>query len=770
MSLTTEKALMPAILGSVFRLGASRVGYVNSNPILVIGGQPSAPVTGSPLRVLWSSLSISDQLNEAPNTATFSVQGIKPLEGQEVVIAFGTRNGRRQFAGHIIRVTQVYLVQVPKNIVWHVEAIDYTWRFNQRIAYGRYRNQSASVIAADLLTKFAPVGYNGAGIQANLPVVDEISFDNGAPLMEAFAQLAGRIGGYARVDYYKSAWLFTTESGLQVPTKLTAAHPTMMSINYERDLSQVVTRAIVEGGGAGALGQIVAGQTRIPVADAVWYNPTGGMVKAGPQRLTYTGVVTGGSGSLVGPGVTPTAPPTAQATAGPGIDVGVHSYAYTWVTASGETLPSPLASVTHGDMAPPTQPPYLRDVNKYQGTSGYTIGETIYWCHRYSAGSSEADGTAETDSSPVSAPWVVPSSNIAGYAGIPNIAFPYSPPIDPRIKYVHLFELRAGVWRWVYSHSVASWTWDTAYGTWGPGQTTLPIPNPQVRRTSLSGIAVGPAAVTARRVYRTQVGGSQLKLVVNLGDNATTSYLDAAADAALGANAPTSGDTSGLTQPTGQVPVGATSMIVASTGPFGPSGYARAANQIIRYTGVSGNSLVGIPALGDGAVLSAIPYNSPVVVAPQITGIPASGAGSIVLTIAPGDNVNLLIIADDLVAQGALAALIGSGDTGVREAVDIDQRISETEARARAQALLAQSSKVLETLTYTVKDPSTVAGALVSAAIVAPTSIAGDFRLQDVTITGFSDQHLPTWTATASSRRFTLEDLLRRARANISGA
>lgn len=63
---------------------------------------------------------------------------------------------------------------------------------------------------------------------------------------------------------------------------------------------------------------------------------------------------------------------------------------------------------------------------------------------------------------------------------------------------------------------------------------------------NLSSIPTGPASTFAavpltlkRRIYRTAVGGSQLKFLHEIADNTTTTYADTTADGSLGANAPT---------------------------------------------------------------------------------------------------------------------------------------------------------------------------------------------------------------------------------------
>jgi len=73
-------------------------------------------------------------------------------------------------------------------------------------------------------------------------------------------------------------------------------------------------------------------------------------------------------------------------------------------------------------------------------------------------------------------------------------------------------------------------------------------------RVNLTSIPTGPTGVTKRRIYRTTVGGSQLKLVAEIADNVTTTYLDQVADGSLGANIPTL-NTSGSADTWGAGPI-----------------------------------------------------------------------------------------------------------------------------------------------------------------------------------------------------------------------
>ena len=256
-----------------------------------------------------------------------------------------------------------------------------------------------------------------------------------------------------------------------------------------------------------------------------------------------------------------------------------------------------------------------------------------------------------------------------------------------------------------------------------------------------------------------------MKLLTTIADNATQTYTDATADASLGAAAP-SVDTSGLSQPSGNVVQGSTSLIVATSGAFSPTGgwcVIGNGQQCIRYTGITASSLTGIPASGPGAILATVSYNSTATVPPMLSGIPASGLGSIRYPILKGDPVNLLTQVDDPVGQAALAALIG-GD-GVQEEYLRDNRLSKTESLARCRAELALKGMVDLTITFKSRDKNTASGSTLPVNLGPPFNILGQaFKVQDVTISGFTPNRFPTYDIKASVNRFTFEDLLNLAR------
>jgi hypothetical protein len=302
----------------------------------------------------------------------------------------------------------------------------------------------------------------------------------------------------------------------------------------------------------------------------------------------------------------------------------------------------------------------------------------------------------------------------------------------------------------------------------GLGAAALTVGTAHAEQVQLSAIPVGAAAVTARKLYRTQAGVTPLQLLTTLADNTTTAYLDAIADASLGAAAPAS-DTSGLQQPTGNVFAGSPTLPCASVAAFLPSGgWAIVGSQNVRYTGISGNALLGIPATGPGAITATINYNTTAVAAAMLTGIPATGLGVIKYPILKGDPVNVFVQVDDLAAQAAVRAQLPGSD-GIIEDELQDGRLGYLEGVDRCQARLDLLAALDSTgnvgvlsVSYVCRDTNTIAGATTTINLGPPINLRGDFLIQRVGVNQFHVPHLnPTYTVEASSIRFSAEEMLR---------
>jgi len=779
-----EKARMYA-LGKIMRGGASRGGYVSSAVFIAIDGV-HVGFGATPHRVLLDSLTITDELDDTPNTCGFRLNGLVPAAGAEVVITLGSKNAAgRLYAGFALTVQQLYVGDKPANVQAEVRCVDYTWQFGFLTVTRQYRNQWASTIATDLVTRYAAAnGFTSDAVVPNLPILDEITFTN-EPLDTALTRLARRIGGYWYVDYQKVVHLFLEEP-TNAPEPLTPIHKSLRAFQRSADRTQVLTRVYVEGRGSASLATVAAGDTMIPLAAVDMFAPAPDVfVKVSPvgstggaQHLSFTGVTVGGAGSIVGPGVTPASAPSVTAKTGAGIDAGVHQYAYTWGTATGETPPSPVATVVTGAIVTPVAAPVFTDY-RYDvlldpnPALGFVVGATVRYAVTYSTSytvPSTANGQPVSALGPASVPITLIQIHPGGYPS-PGIAPMYmaGPGLaDPVATYMHFWVSVSGG-PWYYANNYAGNPNAGAYTmVTGPNPGgTLPAAN-AIGQATVAGIAVGPTGTATRKIYRTAANATALQLLRAIADNTTVSVVDAAADSTLGAAAPVS-DTSGLVATPGQVTAGSTAIRVAGTGPFPPDGsWVLSGNNRIRYTGVTSTTLTGIPATGAGSILNSIPYGTPITLAPCLTGIPASGARAITTPIAAGDELYLVVQRDDSARQGTVAAMVHSGP-GVREEWVQDRRLSITEARARADATLALRPLEDVTVTYACRDLRTAAGKTITVTLPAPTNVSGTFKIQSVTINNFRPHptQYPTFTVTASSRRFNFEDWLRRIETSV---
>jgi hypothetical protein len=750
---------------------------------------------------LLQSLVLHDVLGSEPNSGSLTCATTAPALGASIRIGLGTLDDAHLlFGGEIQDFDQTYFASPAKAALYPVTLIDHTFRLNKRRPFGTWVNVSASTIARTLVAAFA-TGFTANHVQDNLPAVS-INFDGSQDFMSCLRNLATAISdstnkGKTKVDYTKDVWLYLTYTGEQ-PDPLDRTHPPLNEpapIRFSLDLSQMRTRVYGKGHGEALLSDVSIGEFILPIADAVMFNASGGKAIASTtpdgaqtQILTYTGVRLGGSGSLVGPGAAPSVAPTVATTAGTELGAGVYQYAYTDVTAAGETIPSPIGSITTGPMAAPAAP-QVAYFNTGAPAFPFAVGDGIrYWAVTFGT----ADG--ETAPSPTFAP-AVPYPLGPGGPYAANVLFTVGPSgttyrrIYRTVQNGSQLKLVATVADNTTTTYVDS-TFDGSLGANAPTSTTA-----LSQRVNVTGIAIGQASVTARKLYRTVVNGSQLKLLTTIADNTTTTFgPDTTVDGSLGANAPTS-DTSGLTQPAGQVIAGATSLPTASAGPFSATGgwVTLYGQQTVRYTGISGNNLTGIPASGPGSITTTVIYGSPVLPAPSLTGVVG-----VALALAKDSSVNIWVQRDDLAAQAQLGALElddqGNPTDGIREYTIVDERSTEARMIALCDADLAIFSRPVVAAEYYTRDPktkagrtatislSTVTGSTVLPAVfdplvfdgavflttdttvdaLTPWGQTGDFTIQSVDITFDAPELNPLYHVMATSVSFTLTDLLRR--------
>ena len=464
------------------------------------------------------------------------------------------------------------------------------------------------------------------------------------------------------------------------------------------------------------------------------------------------------SGQLPTPGLTY----ADNASTGTGLPDGYHEYATTFVNATGETPPGPpsVAILTQ----PPTSQIHIfviptgpagttaRKLYRRDGIGGVGI-------FKYLVTIPDNTTTSHLDTKPTLGA-DAPTVNTTGTAvqRVPVTSIPIGPPGVTQRKLYRRFN-GAGPFKLVttLANNTGTTFTDTvsnaALGAAALGTATA-VAN-QVR-VSWGG---APAAVTLIQLYRTTAGGSALQFLDNISGNVAGTYVDAKADAALGPAPPTS-DTSGLTQPTGQVNPGSTVLPVASSGPFHPAGgwVILGGGQVVWHAAISGNFLIGIPASGSGAITTAVIYGQQAMPSPMLIGVTGLAA-----PIMKGAAVHLWIRRDDVLAQAEHAAR--TGDLyGVVEFLIVDARRGQASLTARCDADLALFSRPIRTVRYATRDLKTKSGKPIEIDLPSQRITGQTLTIQDVTITeiGIAGGLAPRFTVTASSVRFSLEDTLRR--------
>src|SRR4051812_14221450 len=281
-------------------LGFARVGKARLGAFRLGRGQPwirgiiNGVTHDTDVRIVGAE--ITDELNHEPNTVQLRCDGFTPIHGQDVKIYCADTNAEHQiFGGVILSVAQSY-EEKPANIAWDVNCIDYTWLLNRRKVIKKYTSQSATAIVQDLISSFTS-GFTSLNVTSGLATIDEITFTND-DVTDAITRVMERIGGYWYSDYSRDVHAFLVDT--EAAAAITQAVPRgMRNIVQHTDLSQVATRVTARGGGANALSDVLVAGATIPVNEASWYGASG-TVEVGQQRVTYSGVAAGGTGSSTG--------------------------------------------------------------------------------------------------------------------------------------------------------------------------------------------------------------------------------------------------------------------------------------------------------------------------------------------------------------------------------------------------------------------------------------------------------------------------------------
>jgi hypothetical protein len=197
--------------------------------------------------------------------------------------------------------------------------------------------------------------------------------------------------------------------------------------------------------------------------------------------------------------------------------------------------------------------------------------------------------------------------------------------------------------------------------------------------------------------------------------------------------------------------VGATSLQVDST--TGASGWARVGDQYLYHSGVATGPtrLTGIPASGAGSITAAITSGSQVSYPPVLKGI---AAGSFTSDQPKDSDVVAYVQVDDTASQAIMAALEGDGGDGVHEYLLDSPELSLEQCSTLGLSELAKFAEVLVSAQWTTRDLAAIPGALQTFSLSSP-SVALALPITDVEIQFDDSQNPPERQVTASNAKLS---------------
>lgn len=180
------------------------------------------------------SIQITEALGNSPNSCTFTLDGSAPVpkSGEEVEITDSHDGDRLLFAG-VVQSVQTRYEERTNQLVWDVVASDFTFWLNRKRPFGYYNRVSATNVVKDLCARYAPWVDSTSFVQTDLCKVT-ISFDGSQDFASCLTTLARQLGsGQWYLDYQKRLHFFHVVSEVVA----SPSDPESVVVNEVADLS-----------------------------------------------------------------------------------------------------------------------------------------------------------------------------------------------------------------------------------------------------------------------------------------------------------------------------------------------------------------------------------------------------------------------------------------------------------------------------------------------------------------------------------------------------
>lgn len=195
---------------------------------------------------ITNSAVIKEQLYNKSNALTMKISvksgDTAPAQGSEIVFKDGSRF---LFSGFITRVEPEEYGE-GSFFVYTVEASDYAWIFNNKIARRAYSSKTLKYIVEDLLSEYLDSGYSftTTNVQTG-PTIESITFDH-INLRRCFEKLS-KLTGYVWYMDYERNLFFQSKLEEAAPEDITDSSDNFSDISISYDTSQIRNSVIVIG-------------------------------------------------------------------------------------------------------------------------------------------------------------------------------------------------------------------------------------------------------------------------------------------------------------------------------------------------------------------------------------------------------------------------------------------------------------------------------------------------------------------------------------------
>jgi hypothetical protein len=194
-----------------------------------------------------NSATITEQLQNRCNVLRLQItknpNQSAPSQGMEIVLKDGSRF---LFGGFVSRVSPAE-TGVGQLFVYDIEATDYTYVINNKVAQESYSGQTLGYIVNDLVTKYVNSGYALTINNVDTgPTITTVSF-NHIDLRKCFEKLTALTGYVWWVDFEKDIHFKPSDDSC-APEEITDSSNNFMDIQIDTDLTQIRNFIYVKGG------------------------------------------------------------------------------------------------------------------------------------------------------------------------------------------------------------------------------------------------------------------------------------------------------------------------------------------------------------------------------------------------------------------------------------------------------------------------------------------------------------------------------------------